>query len=242
MNKVINKKFPNLNLQLDLIYNDYTFKPTYTSDLLIDSCIKNMQDDNKSVLDLGCGISVVNLALFHRFKKKKYFGSDLSEESIKISKLNSKKYNANINLRIGNCFEPWKNYKFDTIVNDVSGVASKIAKVSNWFRNIPSESGEDGTELIGTILNQSKAYLNKNGNIYFPIISLSNKNKILDFAYKNFKSVKLLKVKKWFLPEDLENQIELLNELKEKKFVDFKFEFGKIICYSEIYTAFGPNE
>ena len=82
---------------------------------------------------------------------------------------------------------PWLNYKFDFIINDVSGISSIVAKKSKWFKNVPALTGVDGTRLTITVIKNSIKFLNKNGCLYLPLISLSNEKKIIDVAKKYFK-------------------------------------------------------
>ena len=81
-------------------------------------------------------------------------------------------------------FKPWTSYKFNYIINDISGISSIIAKKSKWFRYVPSSSGIDGTKLTIKIIKDCSKYLDKNGKIYLPLISLSNTKKILNFDKK----------------------------------------------------------
>ena len=118
-----------------------------------------------------------------------------------------------------------------------SGISSKIANISSWFKNVPSNSGNDGTFLIDKIIKQSNNYLNESGLLFFPVISLSNKKKILQTAEKNFSFVRLLSRNEWPLPEELSKYINLLNELKEKNYIELNIKFGIPICYTEIYVA-----
>ena len=57
-------------------------------------------------------------------------------------------------------------------------------------------------------------YLEPKGTLIFPIISLSNRNKILDIAQNCFSKVELLKKKEWFLPEEMKGFINLLGKEK----------------------------
>jgi release factor glutamine methyltransferase len=222
------------NFTINLSYNENTFKPTLTSDLLIDSC-KDIIKENKNVLDLGCGIGIICIAIKKIIKNIQVYGSDISNESIKIAIKNSKINDTSIEFRQGDCFEPWNNLKFDYIFDDVSAISSVLADKSEWFSNVSCDSGIDGAILTSKIINQSADYLNSKGSIFFPIISLSNKNKILDVAKCNFKNFKMLKKKEWFLPEDMYMHKNLLEDLKNEKHIDFNYKFGKIICYTEIY-------
>ena len=66
-----------------------------------------------------------------------------------------------------------------------------VANKSKWFsKNIPCNSGRDGTNLTIQILDKSKSFLNANGKLQIPILSLSDK-KIIYAAKKNFRKLKV---------------------------------------------------
>ena len=88
-------------------------------------------------------------------------------------------------------FKPRSKCKFNYIINDISGISSTIAKKSKWFRYVPSSSGIDGTKLTIKIIKDLK-YLDKNGKLYLPLISLSNTKKVLNFAKKKFNKIKVV--------------------------------------------------
>ena len=44
-------------------------------------------------------------------------------------------------------------YKFDIIVDDISGISEEVAKLSKWFENVPCNAGIDGTANIEEVLN-----------------------------------------------------------------------------------------
>ena len=91
---------------------------------------------------------------------------------------------------------------------------------------------------MAQILKQSKKYLKKNGKLIFPIVSLSNKKKILKIAKKYFKTVKLIDSKDWPLPKSMYSKSSLLEKLKKKGLIDFKRKFGLILYTSDIYIAY----
>ena len=67
-------------------------------------------------------------------------------------------------------YEPWEGDKFDLIIEFISAIAKKVAKVSPWYKNgIPCDCGEDGTDLVNDVLKVSKKYLKKNGKLIFPL-------------------------------------------------------------------------
>ena len=135
-------------------------------------------------------------------------------------------------------FTPWKDKKFDYIVESVSAISEPVANVSPWYnKNIPCEAGLDGTKLINHILISADKYLNKNGKIIFPIVSFSKKEKIINLAKKKFKNVKILSQKDWPLPKTMYKHVKEFEKLKKKKLISYKKKFGFILYTSYIYSA-----
>jgi release factor glutamine methyltransferase len=214
-----------------------TFIPTATTNVLLKS-LNNFQLKKGDTLDLGSGIGILGLLLM---KKKIFngnlFASDLSENSILSLLENAKNFNFKVTAKSGSLFDPWKGKRFDNIINDVSGISEDIAKISPWFKNVSCESGSDGTLLTIEILKQAHNYLNKNGQLFFPIISLSKKEKILEIANKNFTNVKLIEKNEWPLPNEMLRHLKLLEDLKEKQLINFNVKFGMIIAETSTYVA-----
>lgn len=222
---------------LNFFYSPKAFLPTGTSQILADQALKLIKNKKYNILDFGCGIGVVGIFLATKKNKCNFFASDISSEGINLTELNSNIHNVKINIKKGNLFMPWKRYKFDYIINDVSGISNRISKISPWFKNVSCESGLDGTKLTIKILKNSKNFLNKKGKIIFPVISLSNKEKILKAAYKIFKNVELLNLKSWPMPKEMYKYKKLLSNLKKRKIIDFQEKFGILTFSTEIYSA-----
>ena len=227
---------------IELSYDKKCFVPTATSDFIIDSCINNFNSAN-NLLDLGCGIGVVGLTLSSFIKIKNLYSSDVSKESIEYCKMNSKKYEIMNDVQHGSLFDPWENQKFDLIINDISGISEEIANISPWFQFAPCDSGSDGLKLTMKIIEQSKNYLSKKGNIVFPVISLSDHIKLLKFARKKFKSLKRLSSNNWFLPEEMSKKHDVkLKSLMDKGLIYYNEKFGRKICFTDIYVGNFNNE
>lgn len=226
------KKFDSISQMLSLSKN--VFIPNLTSKLSTKVAIKNI-GKRKNILDLGCGSGIIGICVLSKKKKINLYCSDVHKASIENSKKNFKKFGFNPTIKHGDLFKPWKNKKFDYIINDVSGIANRIARISPWFSNkVPCNTGKDGTDLTLSVIRQSKDYLKKNGILQFAMLSLSNTKKITFHAKKNFKIVKLVEKKAWFLPDKMYKFKKLLISLKKKKYIDFEEKFGKIICYTSI--------
>jgi ribosomal protein L11 methylase PrmA len=219
-------------------YKKNTFIPTGTSDLLVESVKKKLKLKGK-VLDLGAGSGYVGLKLLDLFKDKfELFASDIGRSSTQIIKSNAKINKKNIFVKTGSLFKPWKNYKFDFIINDVSGISEDVAKISPWFKNVSCKSGRDGTKLTVQIIKESKNFLNKKGIICFPILSFACEKNILDSAKKQFKYVKKIGYKKWLLPKEMLSKILILENLKKKGYINYKEKFGLVIWTTKIYIAY----
>ncbi len=215
------------------------FTPNATTSLLVESTLKILKKKS-DILDLGCGTGYVGLTVAKRIKfNNNYHFSDLSKKAINLCRKNAQKNNIKIFAKSGSMYEPWKGKKFDLIIESISAIAKKVADISPWYKNgIPCDCGEDGTELVNEVLKVTKKYLNKNGRLIFPIVTLSNKNKILKTARKNFKTVKLLISKDWPLPKSMYSKKKLLENLKKKGLISYKVKYGLILYSSEIYMAY----
>ena len=81
-----------------------------------------------------------------------------------------KKLTKNYDIRISNLLKNWGNEKFDLIVNDISGISSKINNVSKWFKFAPNDSGNDGTKFLMNILRDYKNKHFNKASLLFPVL------------------------------------------------------------------------
>ena len=214
-----------------------TFEPTQTTVSIIHSSLPLIRSDSK-VLDLGCGCGIVSIILSKLIKKNiHFFASDISESVEEIVQNNAIRHNVNIEVKRSNIFEAWSNQKFDLIINDISGVSDKVAKISPWFNNIACETGPGGDILVKRVINESTKHLKKGGKLVFPIISFSNEDEIIESANKVFTSVKLLRKDFWPTPKEMHNHLPLLNSLKQSGLISFEEKFGTIIGHTSVFEA-----
>ena len=202
------------------------FKPTGTSQAIIDA-VKPLITGGK-LLDLACGSGIVGREFTDIAE---VYASDIDQEAVDYVSDNF----WDITPRCGNLFEPWEGMKFDYIIDDVSGIAEDIAKVSPWFEGVSCSSGKDGADLVIRVLEQAPKYLDKDGKIFFPIVSLSNVDRILDTANKLYK-IELLSHNDFPLPKEMYKHLDLMRELKSHG-IQFKEKFGMIIFHTNVYMG-----
>ncbi len=223
--------------ELNILINNNVFKPTGTSQLLIQAATKKI-NPKKKILDLGCGSGIVGITLAKNLNiKSKIYFSDISKYACKNTLVNCKKFKIKNEIRKGSILNPWLNCKFNYIISDVAAIAEKISKISPWYKNCINNSGEDGTGHIVKIIRSVKNNLYKNGLFIFPVISLSNEKKIIKELKKNFKYYKKVDSKVWPMPIQMSKNLKLLKKLKKKQTINYQEKLGMLTFKTDIYIA-----
>ena len=226
---------------LEFLANEKAFYPTGTSEFLIKSVCEKINKPG-SILDLGCGVGIVGISLAKLGKATSpLYLSDASDDAIKLTNINADIHGISVDARFGSLYEPWSKMRFDYIIDDVSGISEEIAKISPWFKNVPCASGYDGSDLVIEVLSQAPEYLSTNGKIFFPILSLSNSNKILVSAKQIFKNVNFLARKTWPLPTEMKPHLEIVRTLAKNGIIEIEEKFGMIMWHTDIYEANNEN-
>jgi 16S rRNA G1207 methylase RsmC len=216
------------------------FTPNATTTLLIQA-VKDTISAPAKLLELGCGTGVVGLALHHYgLINAPLYASDLSQPAVQCSRENFERYSCPAVVRSGSLFEPWSGEKFDVIVDDISGIAQDVASVSPWFQGVPCDTGMDGIDLVADILRNAPKHLNAGGNLFFPVLSLSNVDMLLRVAKENFGTVTRIGRQDWPLPVDLKTHMPLLRKLASEGSIKLEEKFGMVLCYTEVYCATYP--
>jgi len=229
------------DMVLDITLGSGVFKPTGTSTEIAMAVNNHIITPGKT-LDLGCGSGVVGLALAMSKKiDSTLFASDISEDAVNFLKVNANKYGIDIDARSGSIFDPWDAEKFDYIIDDISGVAERIAEISPWFKETACESGEDGTKLVIEAIEQSPNHLNENGKFFFPILSLSNSEKILSRANDIYENIEMISTKQWQLPKEMSSFKDELLVLRDKKVINFEEKYGWLLWSTDVYLASNPR-
>jgi len=223
--------------EIGLVSSPGVFIPNATTNLLIQA-VRNTISEPTNLLDLGCGTGVVGLALhFQGLIKLPLYASDLSKSAVFCSRKNFERYGCPAEVRGGSLFEPWLDEEFDVIVDDISGIAQDVAVVSPWFQGVPCDTGKDGTDLVVDILRSAPQHLKDGGCLFFPVLSLSNVDLLLQVAKENFSTLDRVGRQDWPLPAELKLHMPLLRKLNAEGSIKLEERFGMVLCYTEIYCG-----
>ena len=227
----------------DFKTKDGVFYPTDTSELLISGSVKAIKKPG-SFLDLGCGSGVIGIVLAKLgLIDPPIHASDLSDDAVALAEENSKSHGYKMVAKIGPLFEPWKGRKFDIIVDDVPGITEEVAAFSQWFsKGVPCMSGDDGTSLVNRVIEEAPDHLNAGGIFIFPILSLSDTDKLIQTAQKNFKCVERVLRRMWSLPDEMKPHTDFLKKLHQEKKIRLEEKFGMVLWYTEVYCASNPRK
>lgn len=167
---------------------------------IIDSNEQQFKCKKNCILDLctGSGAIAVSLSKILNSDEVLVYGSDVSEESLKIAKKNAIQNCSKVVFLKSNIFEQInKNYNFDIIVSNPPYIETKtIQELSEEVRKEPHialDGGEDGLYFYREIIKNAKQYLNSKGYLAFEIgyNQREEVERILDEnGYKNIYSKK----------------------------------------------------
>jgi release factor glutamine methyltransferase len=215
------------------------FHPTSTTNLLLAGVRKFAGKGATSALDLGCGCGIVAVALAKLvLPGAAVHASDISAEAVRLAQQNAEALQLAIDCRCGSLFEPWRGMRFDLIVDDVAGMAEPIARYSRWYPpQIHSDAGEDGTKWIVCILSQASEFLTPQGQIFFPVLTLSSESRILEAARSHFASVEMV-AEQWYpLGSELLPHLSLIEGLMARGQIEVRRKGSRWLWATRIYRA-----
>lgn len=232
----VQKNYAIGGLEIPLETSPTVFYPTSTSNLIA-KVLEIPQD--ASVLDVGCGVGV--LAIYAALKgANQVYAVDIMEEACRFARLNAEKNGVADRVHVfqGDLFEPLPPQKFDVIIDDVSGIADEVARLSAWFPDPVPTGGYDGTDHVIGMLSRVKDFLSDRGILYLPIASLSNANRILQRAREIFGSkIEQLTQQDYPFGPALKDHTDKLYKMRDQGIIDFTTRKSRHFWSLTIYRA-----
>ncbi len=192
------------------------FYPTSTTVLLLRAARKALAERRpRSVLDLGCGTGIVAVVLAKLLPADGVaFASDLSPAAVALARRNAEHNGVAVDCRSGSLFDPWRGQRFDLIVDDVAGVSEPLDRLSGWYPPaVPGAAGPDGARWVLEVLEQAPDFLTADGQLVFPVLTLSRERLVTDRARLRFAAVDQVEQQWYPLNEQLLEHLPLLEHL-----------------------------
>jgi release factor glutamine methyltransferase len=181
-----------------------------------------------TVLEIGVGMGVSAVILGK--KVKQFYGVDVNEEAVMCTRMNG--YINNLRLEdtvlVGDCFEPFKDLKFDTILSNPPQLPTPKEKERFDWIGWANNGGNDGRKLIDKIVDNAHNHLKPNGCLYLLHFDICDTQKTLNtLAEKGFKAEIIKKKEVSFGKLSYERLDYILDEVcKDIKLVDDKYYFN----------------
>jgi release factor glutamine methyltransferase len=138
--------------------------------------------------------------LAKEFPKAKIYATDISQDALKVARINAKKHHVKIKFLHGDLLKPLKE-KVDIIVANLPYIANHY-HIKNIEPKKALYGGKDGLDLIERLLEQAPKYLNRKGRI---LLEIDPRQKI-----KLQKLINQLPYQKYFFKKDLSNRNRIL--------------------------------
>jgi precorrin-6B methylase 2 len=167
------------------------FRPTHISLTLAESMEIGPGD---TVIDVGCGSGVLSFVAA-RLGAGRVYGSDVSEESVRMARVNARLLGLEerTEFRAGSLFEPLRDVRANVIIGDVSGIPDDLAEVTGWFPG-GHAGGPTGAEVPVAMLQSIGECLRPGGAMYLPTATIQDEDTVLGAARRVFGASNLAEV------------------------------------------------
>jgi release factor glutamine methyltransferase len=172
-----------------------------------------------SVLDMGTGTGIQALAAANNKHVKKVLAVDISKQAVEYCRKSSK--HRKITYKVSDLFKKVPKQKFDTIIFNPPYLPQEKAR-----RDIATEGGKKGYEIIQKFIEQAGAYLKPDGNIMLLFSSLTNRQIVEQFLRNKMFDFKMIDSIHYFFEELYVYNIiksPVLRDLEKKSVKDIDY-------------------
>ena len=181
---------------LDFYVNEHVLIPRFDTEILVEEVMKELHD-GFSILDMCTGSGCILLSLLKYSNNCKGIGVDISEDALAVAKENQKRLGIEASFIKSDLFEQVTE-KYDIIVSNPPYIRSDVIptlmeEVRLHEPILALDGTEDGLFFYRKIVEESPAYLNGGGMLFFEIgYDQGDAVKSL-MEEKGFKNVKVVK-------------------------------------------------
>lgn len=181
---------------LDFYVNEHVLIPRFDTEILVEEVMKELHD-GFSILDMCTGSGCILLSLLKYSNNCSGVGVDISENALAVAKKNQERLGIEASFINSNLFEQVTG-KYDIIVSNPPYIRSDVIptlmdEVRLHEPILALDGTEDGLFFYKKIVDESTAYLNGGGMLFFEIgydQGDAVKKLMEDKGYKNVKVVK----------------------------------------------------
>jgi release factor glutamine methyltransferase len=192
------------------------------------------------VLDLGCGVGPLAILAAQRGAAE-VVAVDVMPEACACARENARLNGVadKVDIRAGHLFEPVQGEQFDVIIDDVSGMAESVSRISPWYPETIPSGGPDGTGPTIAMLERVREFLREQGQLYFPVLSLANSHKILHTARERFNDQMESVTQKWIpFCEEFRARMADMEALRDEGLIDYISRRSRHLWRLEIFRVY----
>lgn len=188
-----------------------------------------------SVLDMGTGTGIQALAAAANKRVRKVLAVDIDKKAVDYCRKHSK--HRKVSYKVSDLFRNVPKKKFDTIIFNPPYLPQEKRK-----RDIATEGGRKGYEVVQAFIDKAGEYLKTDGNILLLISSLTNRRKVEEFLSSKMFDFKMIDSIHFFFEELYVYNIiksPLLRTLEKKgvKDVDYLAKGKRGVVYTGKYRG-----
>ena len=157
---------------LDFYVNQHVLIPRFDTEILVEEVMKELHD-GFSILDMCTGSGCILLSLLKYSNNCKGVGVDISEDALAVAKKNQERLGIEASFINSNLFEQVTG-KYDIIVSNPPYIRSDVIptlmeEVRLHEPILALDGAEDGLFFYRKIVEESPAFLNGGGMLFFEI-------------------------------------------------------------------------
>lgn len=175
-------------MKLKFYVDENVLVPQPDTEILVENVLEMIKDREVEMLDLCTGSGAIAVSIAKYSKNTKVCATDISNEALKIAKMNSKNNSTQVEFILSDMFNNLENRKFDFIVSNPPYIkTTEIETLSDDVKNEPHlalDGGQDGLDFYRIIINEGYKYLHENGYIALEI-GYDQKNDVLNLINKS---------------------------------------------------------